>query len=318
MILITGGTGFIGNVLIRHLDNLGHPIKLLIRPSKNSPRLPKNLPLDIAVTSLKDERGLRAAMKDVDCIYHLASAEMLGRKADLSDVDIKGTQALINAASSANIKRIFYLSHLGAERASAYPLLKAKGIAEYTIKNSGIPFTIYRSGIVYGKNDHFSNGLALLMQASPYFVMLPEEGRTMLQPLWVEDLARVLTWSLDMPETINKTIELGGPEYLSFREICEIIVGVLGIRRKFVNVSPVFLNVLTELIEIIMPNFPTSVFWLDYLAIDRTAELDILPRQFDLLPARMSQHLGYLKKNNIRKKILRMILHRKRTTKQWD
>ncbi len=318
MILITGGTGFIGNVLIRHLDNLGHPIKLLIRPSKNSPRLPKNLPLDIAVTSLKDERGLRAAMKDIDCIYHLASAEMLGRKADLSDVDIKGTQALINAASSANIKRIFYLSHLGAERASAYPLLKAKGIAEYTIKNSGIPFTIYRSGIVYGKNDHFSNGLALLMQASPYFVMLPEEGRTMLQPLWVEDLARVLTWSLDMPETINKTIELGGPEYLSFREICEIIVGVLGIRRKFVNVSPVFLNVLTELIEIIMPNFPTSVFWLDYLAIDRTAELDILPRQFDLLPARMSQHLGYLKKNNIRKKILRMILHRKRTTKQWD
>lgn len=318
MILITGGTGFIGNVLIRHLDNLGHPIKLLIRPSKNSPRLPKNLPLDIAVTSLKDERGLRAAMKDVDCIYHLASAEMLGRKADLSDVDIKGTKALINAASSANIKRIFYLSHLGAERASAYPLLKAKGIAEYTIKNSGIPFTIYRSGIVYGKNDHFSNGLALLMQASPYFVMLPEEGRTMLQPLWVEDMARVLTWSLDMPETINKTIKLGGPEYLSFREICEIIVGVLGIRRKFVNVSPVFLNVLTELIEIIMPNFPTSVFWLDYLAIDRTAELDILPRQFDLLPARMSQHLGYLKKNNIRKKILRMILHRKRTTKQWD
>lgn len=318
MILITGGTGFIGNALIRHLDHIGYPIKLLIRPSKKSPNLPKNLPLNVAVSSLKDEKGLRATMKDVAFIYHLASAEFLGRKADLSDVDIKGTQALMNAASGANIKRVFFMSHLGADRASAYPLLKAKGIAEYTIKKSGIPYTIFRSGVVYGKNDHFSNGLALLMQASPYFAMLPEEGRTKLQPIWIEDLSRVLTWSLDMPETINKTIKLGGPEHLSFREICEIIIGVLGIQRKFVDVSPVFLNVLTELIEIIMPNFPSSVFWLDYLAIDRTAELDILPRQFDLLPARMNQHLGYLKNNNFRKEIWRMILHRKRTTKQWE
>ena len=315
MILITGGTGFIGNALIRHLDNLGHPIKLLIRPSKKSPNLPKNLPINLAVSSLKDEKGLRAAMKDVDYIYHLASAESLGRKADLVDVDIKGTQILINAASGANIKRIFFMSHLDANRASAYPLLKAKGIAESTIKNSNIPYTIYRSSIVYGKNDHFSSGLALLLKASPYFVMLPEEGKMLLQPIWVEDLARVLTWSLDMPETTNKTIKLGGPEYLSFREICEIIIGVLGIRRQFVNVSTVFLNVLTELIEIIVPNFPTSVFWLDYLATDRTADLDTLPRQFDLLPARMSQRLEYLKKNNFRKKIWRMILQRKRTTK---
>jgi len=318
MILITGGTGFIGNVLIRHLDNLGYPIKLLIRPSKKSPNIPKNFPLNMAVTSLNDEKGLRAAMKDVDSIYHLASAESLGRKADLSEVDIRGTQTLINAASGANIKRIFYLSHLGADRASAYPLLKAKGIAEHAIKSSSIPYTIIRSAIVYGKNDHFSNGLAFLVKTSPYFVMLPNEGKTLMQPIWVEDLARVLAWSLDMPETINKTVKLGGPEYLSFKEICEIIIGVLGIRRKFINVSPVFLNVLTELIEIFMPNFPTSVFWLDHLAIDRTADLDTLPRQFDLLPVRMSQHLDYLKNTNFRKNLWRIILQRKRTTIQWD
>lgn len=315
MILITGGTGFIGNVLIRHLNNLGYPIKLLIRPSKKSPNLPKSLPLNVAVSSLKDEKGLRAAMKDVDYIYHLASAESLGREADLADVDIRGTQALINAASAANIKRIFYMSHLGADRASAYPLLKAKGIAEYTIRNSTIPYTIFRSSMVYGRDDHFSNGLAFLLKISPYLVMLPEEGNTLMQPLWVEDLARVLTWSMDLPETIGKTIKLGGPEFLSFKEICEIIIGVLGIKRIFVNVSPVFLNVLTELIEIVLPNFPTSVFWLDYLAIDRTADLDILPRQFGLLPARMSQQLDYLQEFNFRKELWRIVIKRKRITK---
>jgi NADH dehydrogenase len=315
MILITGGTGFIGNALIRHLDNLGYSIKLLIRPSKKSPNLPKNLSLNVAVSSLKDEKGLRAAMKDVDVIYHLAGAESLGREAELADVDIKGTQSLINAASGANIKRIIYLSHLGADRASAYPLLKAKGIAEYAIKNSNIPYTIFRSSVVYGKDDHFSNGLAFLIKVSPHFVMLPEEGRTLLQPIWIEDLARILTWSLEMPETITKTIKLGGPEYLSFRDICEIIIEVLDIKRRFITVSPVFLNVLTEFIEIIMPKFPTSVFWLDYLATDRTADLDILPRQFDLLPARMSQQLDYLKNLNFRKELWRSIQNRKRTRK---
>jgi NADH dehydrogenase len=318
MILITGGTGFVGNALIKHLVNLDYSVKLLIQPSKNTPNLPKGLPLEVAVTSLKDEKGLRAAMKGVDYIYHLASGESLGRKAELAEVDIRGTESLIQAATTANIKRIFYLSHIGADRASAFPLLKAKGIAEQVIKGSKIPFTIFRSAILYGERDHFTNGLAFLLKVSPLFVMLPNEGKTLFQPLWIEDLARALTWSIDMPDTINKTIKLGGPEYLSFREICEIIIGVLGIKRNFVNVSPVFLNVITELLEIIVPNFPTSVFWSDFLAVDRTTDLDVLPQQFNLIPARMNQHLAYLKNTNFRINIWRMIIKRKRTIQRWD
>lgn len=318
MILITGGTGFIGNHLIRHLSAEGHAIKLLIRPSKQSPKLPKGLPLEVAVASLSDSKGLRAALKDVDVIYHLASAENLGRKAQLTKVDIQGTEALARAATQANIKRFIYLSHLGAERASAYPLLKAKAIAEHHIKSSGIPYTIFRSAVAYGENDHFTNGLAFLLKISPYFVMLPEQGMSLLQPIWVEDLATILAWSLDMPETANETIELGGPEYISFRQVCEMIIGKLGIKRQFVNVKPVILNYFTEVLEILFPNFPTSVFWLDYIATNRTTNLDILPTKFNLLPARMGQRLGYLENKKYRVNVMRMILQRKRTITRWD
>ena len=318
MILISGGTGFIGNALIRHFSSLDLPVKLLIRPSKNSPNLPKGIPLNVAVSSLQDEKGLRAALRDVDIIYHLASAEALGRKATLAEVDIQGTQTLVEAASQAKINRIVYLSHLGADRASAYPLLKSKAIAEHAIINSGIPYTIFRSAVAFGEGDHFTNGLAFLLKVSPFFVMLPESGSTLLQPIWVEDLARVMTWTLDMPETVNQIIEVGGPEYLPFREICEIIMNAIHIRRRFVNVKPVFLHTVTELLEILVPAFPTSVFWLDTLATHRTTNLDVLPRVFDLLPARLSQRLGHLEGKKFRKNWWRILKKRKRTTKPWE
>ncbi|MDY6872369.1 MAG: NAD-dependent epimerase/dehydratase family protein [Chloroflexota bacterium] len=318
MILVTGGTGFIGNVLIRHLSNLGYSIKLLIRPSKDTPNLPRGIPLEIAVASLSDERGLRAAMKDVDVVFHLATAESFGRQAQLEKVDIRGTEAVVQAATRANVSRFVYLSHLGSDRISAYPLLKAKGIAEHYVRESGLSYTVFRSALVYGERDHFTNGLAFLLKASPGLVLLPDNGSAVLQPIWVEDLVTTLTWALDMPDTINQTIEIGGPEYLTFREICKLIARKLSINRAYVNTSPVFLNILTEVIEIFMPAFPTSVFWLDYLATNRTASLDVLPSQFNLLPAKMSQRLGYLEGKRFRRNWWRIIKKRKREPIRWE
>jgi NADH dehydrogenase len=111
---------------------------------------------------------------------------------------------------------------------------------------------------------------------------------------------------------------VGGPEYLSFKQICQLILEKINIKRRFVDISPVLLNRLTELLEILMPNFPTSVFWLDYLASNRTANMDVLPRIFNLLPSRMNQRLGYLQGKTFRRNWWRMITQRKRTMTRWE
>ena len=318
MIMITGGTGFVGNALIRQLSTLGYPIKLLIRPSKSSPNFPTGIPLDVAIASFSDMKGLRAAMKGVDIIFHLASAESSGRQAQLNLVDVQGTEMLAQAASQAKVNRFIYLSHLGADNASAYPLLKAKAFAERAIKKTNLPYTIVRSAVAFGKDDHFTNGLASLLKLSPFVVMLPDEGSTLLQPIWVDDLATALTWAIDMPQTINETIEIGGPEYLSFKEICTLITEKMGIKRHFINVPPVLLRFFTEIFETITPNFPSSVFWLDYLATNRTTSMDVLPREFSLIPARMHQRLDYLKGESFRKRLWTLFAKRKRTITRWD
>ncbi len=310
MILVTGGTGFIGKALIRQLVEMGYPVRTLIRPSRKTPDLPKGMPVDVAVSTLTDERGLRAAMVGVDTVYHLAGGEWEGVRGNLHRVDILGTRAVIGAAQDANIDRFFYVSHLGADRASAYTVLKVKGIAEEFIRRSGLDFTIIRSAVAFGPGDGLTRGLAQLLHALPYFFLLPGDGGVLLQPIWVEDLATCLVWALEEPDTRGRMLEVGGPEYLSFRQIVETVMETLGLRRRLVPVRPAYLRGMTVVLESMFPSLPISTYWLDYLAVNRTCALDTAPRIFNLMPSRFSQRLAYLRGQNWRSSLRRTLMER--------
>jgi NADH dehydrogenase len=296
MILVTGATGFIGRALIRHLFENGQELRVLIRPSRRSPRLPKGLPVEVAVVSLADERAIRAALKDVNVIFHLAGVESQGRNANLVAVDMRGTENLVRVAADAGVKRIVYLSHIGANRSSAYPVFKAKGIAEEHIRRSGVPYTIFQTSVVFGPEDHFTTSLARLLQTSPFIFPLPGSMRTVIQPLWVEDLVTVLLWSLDNEATINHTFEIGGSEYFTVRQVVEIIMQTTQRHRWLFEIPPVLLRALIVTFESFIPYYPASSFWLDYISINRTCPVDNLPRTFGLMPARFTYRLDYLKR----------------------
>lgn len=293
-ILVTGGTGFIGRALVRHLADAGYQVRILLRASPNSPNLPYSVPVEVAVSGLNDLRGLRAAMVGVDTVYHLAGAEWRGAYASLMETDIQGTQSVVAAAADAKVKRIFFVSHLGADRASAYPVFKAKAIAEEYIRRSGIDYTILRTAIIFGRNDGFTTGLAQLLLSIPRIFLVPGDGESLLQPLWVEDLATCLTWALADPRTHNQMYEIGGPEYLTFNQVVQTIIDALGIQRSLVHLRQPYLRALTVLLETVLPSAPVSVYWLDYLATNRAGSLDAIPRLFDLMPSRLSQRLAYL------------------------
>lgn len=294
MILVTGGTGFIGRALVRHLLEAGYPVRLLIRPSKQTPNLPRGAPVEVAISSLQDVRSLKVAMAGVDAIYHLAGDEQRGVRSELMAVDIRGTQAVCQAAAQAGVQRLIYLSHLGADRAAAFPLLKAKGIAEEFIRRSGVPYTILRSGLAFGKDDHFTTAIVWLARRLPFVFFIPGDGSTLLQPLWVEDLATCLVWTLDHHDMLNQTISIGGPEFLSFKEIVRIVLEKARLRRILMNVALPLVHLATLLLETFLPRLPTTTYWLDYLASNRTCSLDTITRLFQLLPSRFAHRLDYL------------------------
>jgi NADH dehydrogenase len=177
----------------------------------------------------------------------------------------------------------FYISHLGADRASAFPVLKAKAIAEEHVRHSGLDYTIIRSAIVYGTGDAFTTGLARVLKTIPAIFFMPDDGNTLIQPIWVEDLVTCLLWSFEDEDTRNQMYSIGGPEYLPFRQVVLNIMEATGIQRRLVPMYPPYLRALTVLLESIIPGIPISVYWLDYLAVNRTCSLDTIPRLFNLI-----------------------------------
>jgi NADH dehydrogenase len=294
MILVTGGTGFIGRALVRQLSDTGQQVRVLLRPSPESPRLPRGVPVEVAVVSFNDEAGVRAALRGVNQIYHLSSAASKGRRGNLLTTDIEGTRTLAQVAAGAEIERLIFLSHIGADRASAFPIQKSKGIAEEHVRQSGVPYTIIRSSVVFGPEDRFTNNLASLLRTLPGFFPIPSDGRSLLQPLWVEDLVTCLLWALQNPEMVNQTYEIGGGEYFTLRQVLETLMNAAHARRLLIPLPPPYMRALFVMLDNFIPNFNISTYWLDYVAVNRTCPVDNMPRIFGLMPARFAYRLDYL------------------------
>jgi uncharacterized protein YbjT (DUF2867 family) len=298
MLLVSGGTGFIGRSVLRRLTEFGYPIRTLLRPSSHSPDLPHGVAVDVTLAALSDRRGVRASLIGVDTVVHLADTESYRRTSRRIAADVEGTRTIAEACVEAGVSRLIYISQLGADRASAYPAMRAKAMAEDHIRKSGVPYTIFRSAVVFGRDDNFSTSLAMLLAASPLFFPIPGDGSVLLQPLWVEDLATCLTWALDDPSTIGEVYEIGGPEFLTLRQLLQIIMQAASCPRILLSFRPPYLRAAAWLLERTFPRLPFSPHWMDYLAVNRTTDLNTLPTVFSLQPSRMEDNLTYLQEKN--------------------
>lgn len=290
MILVTGGNGFIGRHLVERLMADGRPVRCLLT-EREARRLSWDNPPEIVTGNVLDEESLFRATMGVHTIFHLESAQWWGRPHDLERVEYSGTRTLVTAARAARVGRIITLSHLGATPSAAYSLLRVKGQVEEVIRSSGLAYTIVRSGVVFGEDDAFVNHIAMALRMNPLFFVMPGRGEVVLHPIYIDDLVEALVRSLELMDTVDTTIEIGGPEYITLKDLLRTVMRVTRMSRPIISVPPYMLRWVTAVTSRVLPRSLVTSQWLDLLATNRAAQISTLITVFGIHPRRFEDTL---------------------------
>lgn len=294
MILITGGTGLVGRRVVERMMEEALPTRCLL-PERRQRRLPWDIgnpyAPEIVDGSVTDQEAFFRAVTGCHAVIHLENALWWGRRRDLEEVELAGARALAAVARSARVGRIITLSQLGAAPSSAYTLHRVKGEVEHVLRNSGVAYTIIRSGIVFSPEDTFINHIASMLRLNPAFFLMPGRGDTVLHPIYIDDLVEAIYRSLNLIRLVDKTVEIGGAEYMSLRDLMRTVMRVTGMRRILVGMPPYLLRWLTGAYGRLLPRSLMTSQWLDILAANRTAPLGNAYDYFGIQPRRFEETL---------------------------
>lgn len=313
MILVTGASGLIGRHLVARLVAEEQQTRVLLpQRGGRAPRLSWINSVDVVHGTVDSSEALHQAMIDVHTVIHLASAQWWGRRRDLNRIDLQGTQNVITAARAARVGRLIVLSHLGAAPSTAYPLLRAKGQMEENVRNSGLAYTIIRSGLVFGPEDRFVNGIAATLRSNPFIFLQPGQGENLLHPIYIDDLVEAIYRSLEAINTVDQVLEFGGPEYVTFNEMLRTVMRVSKARRTIISIPPYILKTLTINMRRLFPRYPMTPQWYDYMANNRTAPLGALFDTLGIRPRRFEDTLvTYMPKRSYGREFIGSLLRRR-------
>ena len=225
-LFLTGASGFVGNRLLRLLMQSGHSdVRLLTRnPAqlKAIPALPRGW--QILVGDLADSAPWSAQLRGVETVLHLAAATgKVPRRTHLA-VTVDGTRRLLAEAARAGVRRFLYVSSIAVcyRERRHYHYAEAKAAAETLVREaSGLDGLIIRPTLVLGPGSTLLASLRKLALL-PLPVVFGD-GRQPVQPVHVDDLARVLLATLALPEWNQRVITVAGPEAVSIEALlCRI------------------------------------------------------------------------------------------------
>ncbi|HUR83523.1 MAG TPA: NAD(P)H-binding protein [Thermoanaerobaculia bacterium] len=215
-ILVTGGTGVIGEGVVPELITRGHHVRLLSRHAdEDAKQWPGIEPFEGDVA---DATTLRGAADGCDAVLHIAGiAEEDPPKLTFESVNVGGTRNILDEAKRAGVKRFVFVSSLGAEVGQS-DYHRSKKAGEALTAQSDLDWTIIRPGNVFGPGDEVFSRILKMVRVLPAVPVIGS-GDQEFQPIWHEDLARVLATAVEHNDLSKQTLEAAGPEITTMNDL---------------------------------------------------------------------------------------------------
>jgi uncharacterized protein YbjT (DUF2867 family) len=298
MILVSGGTGVIGSAVVAELQRRGESVAVLGRDAQ---KIRRQFGSDVEARegNVRDPATLVPAMTGADVVVDAVQfpnypIESPRQGYTFEEVDYKGAVNQVNAAKEAGVRRYVYLSGVGAAPDAAKHWFRFKWMAEQHLVHSGLEWTVIRPTWVFGPRDTSMNRLLGFTRFLP-FLPLFGDGKQPMQPVFIDDVGRVVAEAALSSACANQLLELGGPEVMSMNEVLKTGLEVMGRKRPILH-APVFAGKAAGKVLQVLPKAPLSADAVEFVITPAVADTTNLQRllQPELTPLRqgLETYLG--------------------------
>ncbi len=224
-VFVTGASGFVGRNVVRELTRRNHEVVTLVH------RKPvESAGVQSVSGGLFDDQGLADGMRGCDAVVHIVGIIMEKPSAGVTfeRMHVEGTRNVLAAATAAGVRRYVHMSALGSRADAVSRYHQTKWAAEEAVRASGLEWTIFRPSLIHGPDGEFmlqaaawAKGKAAPWLFMPYFGAgrFGAGGAGLLQPVFIDDVARAFVDALDKRKTAGQAYDLAGPDRLTWPEL---------------------------------------------------------------------------------------------------
>ena len=253
-VFVTGATGYIGGRLVLRLLDAGFRVRCLAREIRKieARSWARRTGVEIVEGDVSDVDRLASQMKGCVAAYYLIHSMMaVGR--EYADRDRQLAGCFARASEAARVERIVYLGGLGESGAGLSEHLSSRREVEAALSSTGVPVTVFRAAMIVGAGSASFEILRYLVERLPVMVT-PSWIETESQPIAVSNVLHYLVACLEVPETVGRTLDIGGADVLSYRQLMEVMALERGLQRRFVIPVPLLTPRLSSLwIHLVTP-----------------------------------------------------------------
>ncbi len=299
IICLLGGSGFIGREIIRQLTKAGFAIRI---PTRNRERIKTNLivhpAVDVIEADVMDQSSLDNAIRGCDAVVNLVGILHQTKSNSFNKVHLDLPKKILKACIKNNINRIIHISAIGATKDSVSEYLRSKWEGEQQIRlesgKNNIRSTIIRPSIVFGRGDSFISLFVFIVKTFPVIPLIKPNAK--FQPIFVQDLAKIVLKSLASTKTFHQTLEVGGPKVYTFKELLETICKATQKKRVIISL-PDSISLLMARCSELLPYKVLTPDNLLSLEIDNVTKEDF-SKIFDINPTSVEEMLSKKFSNN--------------------
>jgi uncharacterized protein YbjT (DUF2867 family) len=230
--LVAGGTGFVGNALVRRLRDLGGDPRVTTR-NPSAARLTSPPGLDVARCDWVTGEGASGVADGIEVAYYFVHSMREG--VDFAEADRAAASHFAHEVSRAGVGRVIYLGGLGEDSASLSPHLASRREVEGILRAGRVPVTTLRAAIILGAGGSSFEMLVQLVEKLPIMIC-PRWVSTPCQPVALDELLRYLIGCATDPRVLGETLDVGGPDVLTYRTMLTTVGDHLGRRPRIFEV----------------------------------------------------------------------------------